>query len=177
VRVECASLYWAYAGQVVRRPPGRHAYPQTTAPTQYVCADGKPINLALPLTDPAWRRLLAYLRGESLGEGLDDDAYTDPAKRLEQGGKVYAELEVLAAKHTAEELFHAGQRLGMTWGAVRAPEDWLDDEHARDRGFFVEVEHPELGHTVTYPGAPYHFSETPWQITRRAPLLGEHNKD
>ena len=29
----------------------------------------------------------------------------------------------------------------------------------RARGFFVEVEHPELGHTVTYPGAPYQFSE------------------
>ncbi|MDP9238052.1 MAG: CoA transferase [Chloroflexota bacterium] len=54
---------------------------------------------------------------------------------------------------------------------------WLDDEHARARGFFVEVEHPELGRTITYPGAPYRFSETPWRIERRAPLLGEHTEE
>ena len=60
---------------------------------------------------------------------------------------------------------------------MRAPEDWLDDEHARARGFFVEVEHPELGRTITYPGAPYQFSETPWRIGRRAPLLGEHTEE
>ena len=43
------------------------------------------------------------------------------------------------------------------------------------RGFFEEVEHPELGHSYVYPGRPYVFNKTPWQ-TRRAPLLGEHNR-
>ena len=28
---------------------------------------------------------------------------------------------------------------------------------------------------VLYPGPPYRFSETPMNLNRRAPLLGEHN--
>jgi crotonobetainyl-CoA:carnitine CoA-transferase CaiB-like acyl-CoA transferase len=60
---------------------------------------------------------------------------------------------------------------------VYAPEEVLDDPHFRARGFPVEVEHPELGRTVTYPGAPYRFLGTPWRISRRAPLLGEHNAE
>ena len=28
---------------------------------------------------------------------------------------------------------------------------------------------------LTYPGAPYLLSETPWRIRKPAPLIGEHN--
>ena len=43
-----------------------------------------------------------------------------------------------------------------------------------ERGFFVEVEHPELGRKFRYPGAPYLFNGTPWRVSRRPPLVGEH---
>lgn len=43
------------------------------------------------------------------------------------------------------------------------------------RGFFVETEHPVTG-AVRVPGAPLVMSASPW-ATRRAPLLGEHNRD
>jgi crotonobetainyl-CoA:carnitine CoA-transferase CaiB-like acyl-CoA transferase len=43
------------------------------------------------------------------------------------------------------------------------------------RGYFVEVEHPELGRTVRYPGAPYLFNGSPWRVRRRPPLVGEHS--
>jgi crotonobetainyl-CoA:carnitine CoA-transferase CaiB-like acyl-CoA transferase len=43
--------------------------------------------------------------------------------------------------------------------------------------FFVEVEHPELGKSFTYPGGSAIFPRTPWQISRRAPLVGEHNEE
>jgi crotonobetainyl-CoA:carnitine CoA-transferase CaiB-like acyl-CoA transferase len=84
---------------------------------------------------------------------------------------------VLAATHTADELFHLGQGLGLTWGAVRAPEAWLDDPHAAARGALVEVDHPEIGRRVPYSGAPFISPASPWRIRRRAPLLGEDNVD
>ena len=43
------------------------------------------------------------------------------------------------------------------------------------RGYFVDVEHPELGRRFRYPGAPYLFNGTPWRVTRRPPLVGEHS--
>jgi crotonobetainyl-CoA:carnitine CoA-transferase CaiB-like acyl-CoA transferase len=177
VTVEFASLYWEYQRLPLRRQTGRHASARQTARTQYLCADGRYINLAIPLEEKAWRRLVDYLRGEGLGEGLEDDIHRDPARRLEGGGAVLSALEVLAARHSAEELFHIGQGMGLTWGAVRAPEDWLDDPHAQARGYFVEVEQPQLGRPVTYPGAPYRFGATPWAISRPAPRCGEHNDE
>ena len=60
---------------------------------------------------------------------------------------------------------------------IYAPEEVLEDEHFRARGFPVGVPHPELGRTVTYPGAPYRFLRTPWEIARPAPRLGEHNDE
>jgi crotonobetainyl-CoA:carnitine CoA-transferase CaiB-like acyl-CoA transferase len=41
----------------------------------------------------------------------------------------------------------------------------------------VELEHPELGTAITYPGAYGFFSESPVKISRRAPLIGEHNEE
>ena len=75
-----------------------------------------------------------------------------------------------------EVAFKAAQEIaGMPWGIVRATDDLLDDEHFRERGFFLEVEHPELGETFTYPGAGAVFSASPQRIYRRAPLIGEDN--
>jgi len=175
VTVESANLNWEYERATNRRQTGRHSAVRPTARTQYVCADGKPINFALPRDEHTWERLLGYLKERGLAEGLDEQVLRDPARRFERGGAVMSVLEVLAALHTAEELFHLGQSLGVTWGAVRAPEDWIGDPHAAARGTFAQVDHPEIGRAITYPGAPYHFSRTPWRIRRRAPLLGEDN--
>jgi crotonobetainyl-CoA:carnitine CoA-transferase CaiB-like acyl-CoA transferase len=51
----------------------------------------------------------------------------------------------------------------------------VGDDHLTDRGFFWEVEHPELGETFTYGGGAAIFNGSPWRISRRAPLIGEHN--
>ncbi|MEE8466004.1 MAG: hypothetical protein V3S68_05950, partial [Dehalococcoidia bacterium] len=45
-----------------------------------------------------------------------------------------------------------------------------------DRGFWVDVPHPELGRSFKYPGAAGIYNGSPWRISRRAPLTGEHNE-
>jgi crotonobetainyl-CoA:carnitine CoA-transferase CaiB-like acyl-CoA transferase len=40
----------------------------------------------------------------------------------------------------------------------------------------LESEHPTAG-TVRLPGFPYKLSETPAEIHRPPPLLGEHNEE
>lgn len=44
------------------------------------------------------------------------------------------------------------------------------------RDFWVNIEHDELGDTISYPGAFAKFSETPIKNWCRAPLIGEHNE-
>src|SRR5207245_2631948 len=70
----------------------------------------------------------------------------------------------------AEEVYQAAQERGFTWGAVRAPEALLEDAHLHDRGFWKEVEHPELARSYIYPGEAAIYTGSPWRISRRPPL-------
>jgi crotonobetainyl-CoA:carnitine CoA-transferase CaiB-like acyl-CoA transferase len=51
----------------------------------------------------------------------------------------------------------------------------FNDPHLNDRGFWKEVAHPELGRSFVYPGEAAIYNGSPWRISRRAPLIGEHN--
>ena len=79
--------------------------------------------------------------------------------------------------HTASEFIEGTQRRGISTALVNSPEDLLKDPQLQARSYFVDVAHPELGVSLKYPGAPYRLSMTPWRITRRAPLIGEHNAE
>ena len=70
-----------------------------------------------------------------------------------------------------------GQDAGLPWGAIRAPEETLDDRHLQARGHFVELDHPELGQSVTYSGAPFLAPASPWRFDLRPPRLGEHTDE
>ncbi|MFQ5874912.1 MAG: CoA transferase, partial [Dehalococcoidia bacterium] len=56
-------------------------------------------------------------------------------------------------------------------------QDLVESPQLRAREFWVDVYHPELDASLTYPGPHVKFSETPIQARRRAPLIGEHNKE
>jgi hypothetical protein len=79
----------------------------------------------------------------------------------------------LAEQMSAREFFVETQRIGLATGVIATPGEAIADPHFVAQGFPVEIEHPELGRSFTYPGAPYRFTGTPWSA-RRAPLLGEH---
>jgi crotonobetainyl-CoA:carnitine CoA-transferase CaiB-like acyl-CoA transferase len=72
-------------------------------------------------------------------------------------------------------LIERAQLLRQPYATVRPPEALFDDEQLDSRGYFVEVEHPELARKIRYPGAPYLFNGTPWRARRRPPLVGEHS--
>ncbi|MBI4202772.1 MAG: CoA transferase [Chloroflexi bacterium] len=116
------------------------------------------------------------MEAEGLGSDLRDEKYRDPESRQATAGQLTELVAALCERHTAEELFHEAQKREMVWAPVRSPDENAHDPHLLARGFFLQVEHPELGHSFPYPGAPYRFSETPWAIHAHAPLLGEHNQ-
>jgi crotonobetainyl-CoA:carnitine CoA-transferase CaiB-like acyl-CoA transferase len=78
---------------------------------------------------------------------------------------------------TKREFFEAVTERGMLGYPVSTAAEILEDPQLEARGFWQEVEHPDLNRTIRYPGAFARFSEFPVRIYRRAPLIGEHNKE
>ena len=78
------------------------------------------------------------------------------------------------ANFTAEEVMTVMQAAGVPAAAVKNPEEVFNDAQLKHRGYFVMLEHPEIG-LHSYHGAQFKLSKTPAQL-RPAPCLGEHNE-
>jgi crotonobetainyl-CoA:carnitine CoA-transferase CaiB-like acyl-CoA transferase len=78
--------------------------------------------------------------------------------------------------HTKREIWQLAQENHVLCAPLYTMEDLFTDPVLRERGFFIEVEHPYMGR-FTMPGRPFLMSETPWTLRRRAPLLGEHTDE
>jgi len=83
----------------------------------------------------------------------------------------------LFMKYTKEELYNEAQKRGIMLCPVCTSKDILENTQLKSRDFWVEVSHPELSTSITYPGAFAKLSQTPLTIKHRAPLIGEHNLD
>ena len=81
------------------------------------------------------------------------------------------------AKYTKAELYRRANQDGVLLCPQSSCKDILENDQLRSRNFWAQVEHPELGATLTYPGPFLKASETPPAIRHRAPLIGEQNQE
>ncbi len=121
-----------------------------------------------------WTSLIEWVNGDGKAQDLIDPQWNDVTYRSVNAEHLFDVLDEWVANYNRDELLERAQLLRQPYAIVRAPEALLDDEQLEARGFFAEVEHPELGRSFLYPGAPYLFNGTPWRAYRRPPLLGEH---
>ncbi len=78
-------------------------------------------------------------------------------------------------RHTRKELLKGAVPRGVSIGPLSSMADLLGDECLNARDFWQEVDHPELGKTLTYPRQFARSSAADLGIRFRAPLVGEHN--
>ncbi|MBW1710478.1 MAG: CoA transferase [Deltaproteobacteria bacterium] len=173
--VEVYNLVYIYQNDVMKRQGTRHA---TFGPGEMgnliPCKDGFICTFGSP--GP-----YDWMEADGVaGKLLEDPRWVDDIEFIrEPENQAYLrERQIEFAKfHDKEEIFIGCQNMHVPWAKVNNFEDMFNDPQLRDRGFCVEVEHPELETSFIYPGAPYKHTETPWKITRRAPLIGEHNEE
>lgn len=134
------------------------------------CRDGYVMHCTLG----DWTSLIEWVNGDSKAQDLIGPEWQDVGKRREGAEHLFDVLDEWVKHYSRDELLERAQLLRLPFASVRSPENLFDDEQLLARGYFKEVEHPELGRTFRYPGAPYIFSDSPWRVARRPPLLGEH---
>lgn len=179
VSTEYSIPYWEYQKAHVKRNTCRHALPHRSSKWIFECKDGKYILcLNTYLDEKRWRALVKWISSKGMAEELHDERFVDENFRASNMDKVCDVLETFCKAYDSEYIYHHAQSLNLPWAPIRAPEEMLDDPHlTEDRKSFVEINHPELNEKIVYPGAPYLFNETPWEISFRPPLLGEHNEE
>ena len=134
------------------------------------CRDGYVMHCSLG----DWTSLIEWVNGDGKAQNLTRHEWEDVGKRREGAEHLFDVLDEWVKDYSRDELLERAQLLRLPYASVRSPENLFDDEQLLARGYFQEVEHPELGRTFRYPGAPYLFNDSPWRVTRRPPLLGEH---
>jgi len=124
-----------------------------------------------------WPQLVQWMRDAGCGAVVSDPRLLDDLYRFEHDAEVQAALQAFFATKTMQAVYTEAQRRRLPLAPVNTPRDLVESPQLHARGFFVDLDHPALGMAIRYPGAPYALSETPWQLRRRPPRLGEHNAE
>jgi crotonobetainyl-CoA:carnitine CoA-transferase CaiB-like acyl-CoA transferase len=179
--------FWELNRLITERSGPSRAFGDQVRRIIFPCRDGH-VALMGVLNAREWGPMVAWLDGEGLAEDLSDESWrllvenagpgalTQAPVTDEELAHVYEVLTGFFLQHTKAELFEEARRRRIILFPVYTPGDLLEDPQLIAREFFKPLGHPDLGQDLYYPGAPYRLSETPWQLRRRAPLIGEHNQ-
>lgn len=94
---------------------------------------------------------------------------------VEEVGEIRRTLETFFMKHTKMELYDGSMEHRIQLTPVLTPKDLLEFPLFKERDFWREIEHPELGTKITYPGGFVKLGVGDCGVRFRAPLIGEHN--
>ena len=117
---------------------------------------------------------------EVWAEFLEEPGLLDPKFSSRQGRmEHWEELNGLVAPKLAQwknlDLMAETMARGLVVGLVQSPRQVVESPHLEERGFFVELDHPEVG-PLKYPGAGFFMDgNNTMETARAAPRLGEHN--
>jgi crotonobetainyl-CoA:carnitine CoA-transferase CaiB-like acyl-CoA transferase len=143
-----------------------------SAPYQaFRCADGY-ITVGAA-NDRTFRRLcelLGHREWTERPEFATDDA------RVRHKSELAALIEPILAEHPRQHWLEQFERGGVPCGPINDYADVFNDPQVKARNLSIEVAHPTLGVLRTL-GTPLKMSETPLEVRRRAPMLGEHTED
>ena len=123
-------------------------------------------------TDEEWRALAA-VAGHP--EWAADARFGTRFDRLSNQDQLDALIGAWTRMQQAETLMRTLQAAGVPAGVVQTPEDLRSDPQLGHRGHFWMLDHPTMGRRA-YDGPSFRLSETPANLHKTAPLLGEDNE-
>lgn len=124
-----------------------------------------------------WETLVEWLESEGMAEDLTDKQWRNREYRLKHIDHIIEVLERWTKTHTVAELVEPGQLMHLPWAEVISIPALVDSPQLKERGFFIDVEHPRSGKKYKIPGVPCKLNRSPWQVGDRVPSIGEHNME
>jgi crotonobetainyl-CoA:carnitine CoA-transferase CaiB-like acyl-CoA transferase len=129
---------------------------------------------------PFSERLFRWIHEEGMCEQSDVDTdwinFVGKVATGEVPPTEYARIQDIAAAFTATktkaELLQAALDRRLLIVPIATVADVAESEQYATRGFWRDVEQPQLGTTLRYPGPMARFTETPLEVSAVAPMLG-----
>jgi formyl-CoA transferase len=163
-----ATEYFAGAGV----PAALGSAHRMNAPYQAIrCADGY-------ITIGAANERLFRRLSEALGhtEWLTLPEFADNASRVRHRAALASRIESVMREQPRAHWLALLESNDIPCGPINDYSQVFADPQVVARGMVVDVEHPTLG-PLRALGSPIKMSATPPNVTRRAPLLGEHTRE
>ena len=120
-----------------------------------------------------WKQFCAAVDAEDLEH---DPRFATNDDRMAHRETLNAELEQRVSHMSRHQLIERLRAQTVPCGEVRTVAEALDDPQLAARDMIIELPHPTLGPVQTL-GNPIKLSQTPAQMDRPPPALGEHTKE
>jgi formyl-CoA transferase len=122
---------------------------------------------------PNWRALCGVLGLEHLENDL---RFAKTHLRHQNRRELISLIEAVTVTRPAAHWVDRLGEAGVPCGLIQTYDQVFNDPHLAVRGFFPDAPHGRLG-PVKQIGSPMRLSETPPQMKRAGPLLGEHTAE
>ncbi|MDE2987294.1 MAG: CoA transferase [Chloroflexota bacterium] len=111
---------------------------------------------------PDFSKQVAWLIEEGTGTDLLDDRFSDPANLAEMIDLTMTTLREWVSTKEVEPFFHEAQARHHPYGWVMTTPEVAGNPQLEARHWWTP--YPVGDAMVRGPGAPYHFSDTPWRV-------------
>lgn len=146
-----------------------HLRPELPASSFYKTKDGRYITLSVGPTDHLWQNLCHVM-------GLDELANMPRQQREESFEELEQTLQEVISCRTSAEWIKLLVAADAPCGPVLTLDELSSDPHVRHRELIREIE-DDKGQKVKQVAHPVRFSETPVEIRKLAPALGENTEE
>lgn len=119
-------------------------------------------------SDAEWRSLCAVMGRPELAT---EPRFADLAARKRNEDELERLLEAWTGERDRWDLTRALQGAGVAAFPSLTSRDVVEDPQLRQRGFFEQLQHPEVGARI-HAGIPWRLSEAPNGVRSPAPVLG-----
>lgn len=120
-----------------------------------------------------WERIVKVIERPELA---DDPRFRTNGDRMRNLAALTPLITERLRSRASAEWIRVFEEAGVPVGPVNKIGDMLADPQVHARAMVVEVDHPRAGRMKTL-GTPIKFSDTPGEVRRAAPLLGQHTDE
>ena len=156
---------------VVRQPSGA-SMPGIVPTNAYLCRDGR-YALIAGNGDSIYKRLMEAIGREDLAT---DPTLANNVGRAANAERIDAAISAYTEQHPLDAVLEAMNKAGVPAGKSYDAADIAHDPHYQARDMILDATLPD-GSVVQVPGIVPKLSQTPGQVTRPAPELGQHTAE